>query len=315
MKMTTRTANLMLLLISILWGSGFIATKVVLDANVTAGFINLIRGSIFSVLTLLFFRKKIFKMTVKDFKVGLIAGLLNFGGFITQTTGMKYTTPSNSAFITSIYVVIIPIIAWLLYKKPLEFKSFISIALCLLGTAILTGITTEKLNINIGDLYTLVCAFFYASSIAYISYGAKKTDFSVVAFILATVQAIGGLGHFIIFDGGRLTGVNWQISIFPLLYMGVVCSFIAQTIQVFAQRHTSATAAGLIMMLEGFFGSVFSVAFGFEPFTSRLAIGGTIIMISLVLIEVDFIQLKKWLTKDSRITRNDDGIITKDSTL
>jgi hypothetical protein len=113
----------------------------------------------------------------------------------------------------------------------------------------------------------------------------------------------------------ELIDVNWKTVIFPLLYMGIICSFAAQTIQVIAQRHTSATAAGLIMMLEGFFGSVFSVAFGFEAFTSRLAIGGTIIMVSLMLMEVDFTQLKKLLTRDNGLAQNDDGVITKDTTL
>lgn len=315
MNMTTRKANTLLLLISVFWGSGFIATKAALNGNVTAGFINFTRGTIFLVLALLFFHKKILKMTMSDFKTGMIAGLLNFGGFITQTVGMKYTTPSNNAFITATYVVILPVITWLIYKKPLEFKSFISIALCLLGMAILTGITDKELSINIGDLYTLVCAVFYAASIAYLGYGANKTDSTIVAFMLALVQAIGGLGYFLIVDSGRLIDVNWKTVIFPLLYMGIICSFAAQTIQVIAQRHTSATAAGLIMMLEGFFGSVFSVAFGFEAFTSRLAIGGTIIMVSLMLMEVDFTQLKKLLTRDNGLAQNDDGVITKDTTL
>jgi drug/metabolite transporter (DMT)-like permease len=288
MKMTKKAANLMLLVLSALWGSGFVVTKIALDANVTAGFINFVRGLIFSVLALLFFHKKIFRMTFKDFKVGLLAGLLNFGGYIAQTVGMKYTTPSNNAFISATYVVILPIIVWLVYKRPLKIKSFISIAVCLIGMTILTGIMSKEFSINLGDAYTLACAFFYAGSIAYISYGARETDSTIVAFMLAMVQATGGLGYFFIIDGGQLVNVNWQVAVLPLLYMGIICSFAAQTMQVIAQRHTSATTAGLIMMLEGIFGSLFSVIFGFEPFTSSMAVGGTIIMIAIVLMEVDF---------------------------
>ena len=66
--------------------------------------------------------------------------------------------------------------------------------------------------------------------------------------------------------------------LWPLLYLGAVCSFVAQTIQVAAQRHTSAPSAGLIMMLEGFFGSVFSVLIGFEPLSAQLFVGGVLIM-------------------------------------
>lgn len=301
-KMSKRTANAMLLFLSALWGSRFIATKIALDANVTAGFINFMRGLIFAILTLPFFHKKIFKMTFCDFKIGLFAGLLNFGGYIAQTVGMKYTTPSNNAFISSTYVVILPVIALVAYKKPLKIKSFISIAFCILGMSILTGIMTKEFRINLGDVYSLVCAFFYACSIAYLSYGVQKTDAAIVAFMLAMVQATGGLGYFIIYEGGQLVEVNWKYAILPLLYMGIICSFVSQTMQVFAQRHTSATSAGLIMMLEGLFGSLFSVAFGFESFTSSMAVGGTIIMIALLLMEVDFKQV---LAKKNRTPANE----------
>lgn len=61
-------------------------------------------------------------MTFRDFKVGVIAGLLNFGGFITQTIGVMYTTPSNNAFISASYVVIIPFIAWIFMGKSFKEK-------------------------------------------------------------------------------------------------------------------------------------------------------------------------------------------------
>ncbi|MCJ7992524.1 DMT family transporter [Priestia sp. OVS21] len=64
-----------------------------------------------------------------------------------------------------------------------------------------------------------------------------------------------------------------------------------QTVQVLAQKHTSATSAGLIMMLEGVFGSVFSVTFGFEAFTAKLVLGGILIMLSIILMEVNFKQI------------------------
>lgn len=287
MRMTNSTANGMLLITSILWGSGFVVTKIALDANASAGFINLFRGFLFVVLVLMFFHKKIFQMTLKEFKIGFIAGLLNFGGYMTQTIGVKYTTPSNNAFISSTYVVIVPFIAWMIYRKKIQVKSVISIFLCLLGMALLTGMLTQALTINIGDVYSLVCALFYAGSIVYLSYGARTTDVSVVAFMLAAVQAIGGFVFFLWVETGQLADVNWSVAIVPLLYTGIICSFVGQTVQVLAQKYTSATSAGLIMMLEGVFGSVFSIAFGFEALTVQLFLGGMLIMLSLILMEVD----------------------------
>lgn len=288
MKITKTTANALLLITAALWGSGFIATKIAIDANASPGFINFFRGFLFVVLVLMFFYKKIVKMTFNDFKIGLIAGLLNFGGYITQTIGVQYTTPSNNAFISSTYVVIVPFIAWAIFQKKLQVKSVLSISFCLLGMTILTGIVNEALTINRGDIYSFICALFYAGSIVYLSYGARTTDVSIVAFMLAIVQAIGGLLFFFFVEKGQLADVNWSVAIVPLLYIGILCSFVGQTVQVLAQKHTSATSAGLIMMLEGVFGSIFSVAFGFEIFTVKLVLGGMLIMFSILLMEVDF---------------------------
>ncbi len=289
--MTKSMANILLLITSVFWGSGFVVTKIALDANVSAGFINFVRGFLFVVCVLLFFHKKIFKMTFKDFKVGLIAGMLNFGGFITQTIGVMYTTPSNNAFISSAYVVIVPFIAWIIYGKKFQVKGLVAIAACLIGMVIITGISNKEINMNIGDVYTLICAFFYAGSIVYLGYSTSTTDFSVVAFMLAAVQAIGGFVFFLLVEKGQLSAVSWSVAIVPLLYMGIICSFVGQTVQVVAQKHTSATSAGLIMMLESVFGSIFSIAFGFEPFTVKLIVGGMIIMLSIILMEVEFKQL------------------------
>jgi drug/metabolite transporter (DMT)-like permease len=188
-------------------------------------------------------------------------------------------------------VVIIPFLAWALYQKKLPIKSFVSIAFCLLGMTILTGILNKALTTNIGDVYSFICALFYAASIVYLGYGARATDVSIVAFMLAVVQAIGGLIFFFFVEEGQLTNINWSVAIVPLLYMGIICSFVGQTVQVLAQKHTSATSAGLIMMLEGAFGSIFSVMFGFESFTVQLVVGGMLIMISMILMEVDFKQI------------------------
>ncbi|GGL50102.1 DMT family transporter [Sporolactobacillus putidus] len=289
--MTKPMANGLLLLTSVLWGSGFVAIKIALDANVSSGFINFFRGILFAALAFILFHKNILKMTHKEFKVGLIAGLLNFGGFITQTIGILYTTPSNNAFISSTYVVMIPIIAWIVFQKKIPIKSIISIILCLLGMTILTGVLNKAFTFNTGDIYSLICALFYAGSIVYLGYGARIADVSVVAFMLAVIQAAGGFIFFLWDGAGQLAAVNWSAALVPLLYVGIICSFVGQTIQILAQKHTSATSAGLIMMLEGVFGSIFSIAFGYDRLTVNLFLGGTVITFSLILMEVDLQHL------------------------
>ncbi|WHZ06073.1 EamA family transporter [Neobacillus sp. YX16] len=96
------------------------------------------------------------------------------------------------------------------------------------------------------------------------------------------------MAFFLLVELGELSDINWSVALVPLLYMGVICSFVGQTLQVLAQKHTSATSAGLIMKLESVFGSIFSITFGFEPVTGKLVVGGTLIMLSIILMELDF---------------------------
>ena len=287
MHISKTGANLLLIVVSVLWGSGFVVTKMVLDGGITPGFANFSRGILFALMAYICFRPRIHAMTKNDFKIGMIAGLINFAGYLTQTVGVVYTTPSNNAFICANYVVFVPFLAWLMYKKPVKAKSFICIGACVAGMAILSGIMEVGFVPNPGDIYSLVSALFYALSITYMCYGCSESDPTVVAFLLAVVQAVGGLGYFLLVDGGSMPGVDWSVVLLPLLYMGILCSFVCQTAQVIAQRYTSATSASLIMMLESVFGSIFSIMFGYEDFTLRLLLGGGIIIVSLLVQELD----------------------------
>ena len=285
--MKKMTANLLLLLIAVFWGSGFIVVKICLDLGLSAGMVNFFRGGIFALLSLLFFGKHVMKMNGKDVWIGLVAGLCNFGGMFLQTVGVQYTTPSNNAFLASTYVVMVPFLAWAMAGKKPVARNFLSISVCVMGMLILSGILHTGFSFNIGDVYSLLSAFLYGTTIVYLGYRTNEIHFAAVAFMLAIVQAIGGLGYCFVTGNFAASATDWSIAIWPLLYLGAVCSFIAQTIQVVAQRHTSATSAGLIMMLEGFFGSVISVLIGFEHLSVQLIVGGVLIMLSIVFAEAD----------------------------
>lgn len=293
MKITRISANLLLMIITVFWGLGFVLSRMALDNGMTASLINFLRGLLFLVMTLAFFHKKIFNMTAYDFKVGLLVGIFNFLGFITQTIGAKFTTPSNNAFLTVTNVLMVPFIVWAVYKKRPKIRIFVSVIICLYGMAILTGFIRESYSVNIGDLYTIVCAFFFALSIAVIGNSALKSEFSVIAFMMAAVQMAGSLVLFIFQDIKTLSTVNWASSVIQVIILGVVCSFFAQTVQVIAQKHTSASSAALIMTLEGVFGAVFSILFKYEVLSYSLIIGGLLIMLSLFISEYDFNSLKK----------------------
>lgn len=294
MKIKRYSANLILIGVTVLWGSGFIATKMAIDFNVSSGLINIIRGLLFAVLTFSFFSKRIIKINKSGFKKGLIAGGLNSIAFLCQTVAMHYTTPSNAAFFTISNVLMVPFIVWSLYKKKPSIRTFISVFICLIGMAIITGFFGANITFNIGDVFAIFGALMFAFSITYIANDAREIDYPIIAFMLGITQAIGGLIYFLVIDGTAVAvNVMWLKAIPVLLYLGLFPSFISQTLQVVAQQNTKATIAALIMTLEAVFGSIFSILFGYDKLTWSLGIGGLLIMISLGVSEIQFIKPRK----------------------
>lgn len=289
--MTKTKANWLLMAAALIWGSGYIFTKMGTNAGLEAGTINAIRGLLYAALAYAFFHRAIHRMTRTDFLVGLVAGTLNFIAFQLQTVGLMYTTPANNAFLTAIYVVMTPFIVWVVYRERPEAKSYLAILICMVGMAILTNVVGGGFQLHLGDLLTIASAFFYALQIVYFGMRATAASPWVVAFMLGLVQGLGGLLWAVLFESGSWARADWQAGLWPVIVLGLCSSFGAQTLQVVGQRYTDPTPAGLILMAESLFGSIFSVALGFEPFTVNLVVGGGLIILALLIMQVGFRRL------------------------
>ncbi|MCI1634157.1 MAG: DMT family transporter [Liquorilactobacillus nagelii] len=304
-NLTRWQSNVILLLTAIIWGTSYIFIKEALQGNLPAGLLNALRGLVFSGLMFCFFSKSICKINRTDFKIGLFSGLINFLGYQLQTSGLKYTTPSNSAFLTATYIVMIPFVVWFLLKrKPLP-KSFLAIVLCFLGTIVLTNSFSKGFSLHYGDALTLIGAFFYALQIVYFSNTAATANPFVIAFMLGLVQLIAGIGWSLSFELHAYAAINWGQALPPVIILGVFASFAAQLLQVIGQRNTDATSAGLILMTESLFGSLFSVVGGFEALTNNLLLGGLLIIVSILIMEINlrkiiFTRRKQFLFKSKQ---------------
>jgi drug/metabolite transporter (DMT)-like permease len=173
MKKKAKYLNeILLLVVAIIWGSGFIASKIALNAGATPILMLVLRFLTASVILSIVFYKHLKLISKEDIFGGFIVGLFLFLGFIFQTIGIKYTTPSKNAFLTGVNVIIVPFICWFIYKKKPSIKSFLSTFICLIGIGLLTLDTT--IGFNIGDLLTLICAVFFALHIVSNGYFSKK---------------------------------------------------------------------------------------------------------------------------------------------
>jgi len=290
-KNATYLADASLILVAIIWGAGFIGTQYALDADASPLLILAIRFLIAGIVLGLIYRKKIMKTKMTDLKYGIVAGVILFFGFYAQTEGQSRTVISNAAFITATNVVMVPFIVWIYTKVKPPTKNFILSFVALLGISILSiSFDINGLTLGFGDALVLLSAVLFASHISFLGIVLKDKEPSVMAFAQLMTAGVIGLVLVLLFDIQSFRNMDFQKGILPIIYLGLFSTSLCFLIQTTAQKYTSPTKAGIIMSMEGFFGSLFSVLLGIEMLTSNLIIGGALVLISVILLEV---KLKK----------------------
>lgn len=276
--------------IAIIWGSGFIGTKLALDGGLSTVQTLTLRFFIASIILGVVFYKKIKENINKEsVKAGALLGLFSFIGFSTQTLGLVYTTVSKNAFITAVNVVIVPFIGFILYRRKLDKIGVISSFMALVGIGVLS--LEADLSVNFGDFLTFLCAFGFALHIfftgeftkKYNSYVLTVTQF-VVAFLLSLVlQIVTKQGHIEASTTGLLGAC----------YLGVFSTAVAFLLQTICQSKVDQTKSAIILSTESVFGTILSVIIFHEILTPRMIMGCLIIFISIIVSETKLSFLKK----------------------
>src|SRR5690554_1261353 len=174
-------ADLSLLVVAFIWGSGFVVTKGALD-HMTPLYILFFRFIVASFFLTLVSYKRLKKAKWLDIKAGLIVGLLQFIEFVTHTVGLQYTTVGIQALITTSHVVMVPLFYWFLTKRKPSSYEFFGAFLCFVGIGILS--LDGNLRMGYGEFLTLICALSFALQIVAVGYFAKNVD----SYVLSTIQ-------------------------------------------------------------------------------------------------------------------------------
>lgn len=292
-KFTQFQAKIVLFFATCTWGVSFIIIDYLAKLGCTVGQINFLRGFFFFIAAAIFFGKDIFPINKKAVLSGAVAGIFNMAALMFQTKAAMYTSPSNNAFLTATCVIFVPIICFFVYKTKLKFKNYLAIAVAIIGMAILTGIYQTGLAFNKGDMYAFICALSTAGFIAHLGNNATQYDFRVISIMTGLVHMLGGYIFMVIADNQFFPVLEWSKVLLPIMFLGLIASFLAQTAQIIAQKYTNATSAALIMMLEGVIAAIISVALGIEPATVNLVIGGFLILSAIFITEINFSKGRK----------------------
>lgn len=278
-----KTGDLALLLVALIWGGGFIGVQKALDNGFGSFTIIFFRFLIAFVLLALVFYKQFLKIDKEHLKVGSILGIFLFLGFVLQTVGLKYTTPSKNAFITSLNVVIVPFLYWVINKEKPQIKVFVASLLVIFGVYFLS--TGSIKGLGLGDFYTFLCAIFFAFHIVLLGYFGKNKNPMKLTIVQMGVSAL--LASF--FIGVEQIPQIKDISIFyPIIYLGVFSTMIAFFIQTLAQKYTTSTRAAIILSTEATFGTVFSILIYKEVVGIKMIFGFILFLCSIIMVEADF---------------------------
>ncbi len=125
-------AHILLVLITLIWGSNFVVIKNAL-ADISPLFFNAVRMSLAAVVLAVVFYRELGRLTASSLRSGLLVGFFLFVGNELQTVGLKYTTPSKSAFLTGVSVVLVPILLALFWKRSLNRWTSVGVVLALVG--------------------------------------------------------------------------------------------------------------------------------------------------------------------------------------
>lgn len=282
-------AELLLLLTATIWAGTFPIVKVSMSTLPPFYFIG-IRFLVGAVLFTAIYLRKIDLSGKGILKAGIILGFFQIAGFSAQTAGMIYTTASNSALITGVTILIVPFAQYTLTKKKVQIENWIGVLIVVIGLYLLTQPHINGLNI--GDLFTLFCAFAWAFYIIYVDIFTNKFDIITLIFIQLWFVVFTAFGAGLATEDFRLITFNTQ-NIMSFFYMGILATFVTTLLLNKYQRETTPVRASIIYTWEQPAAVVLSIIFIKENFNFLQIAGGTIMVAGILYSEsIEFFRFK-----------------------
>ncbi len=289
-----RKAELYLLMVTAIWGLTFplIGTAV---KNINPVEFVFIRFCLAAIIMLPVVWRDLKYTDRKTLKYAFLLGMLNLGAYSFQSIGLTSITPSESAFITAVSVILVPFLLPFFKVQRIRILDFISSGICLLGLYILTG--THIINLNKGELTTLLCAICVAFTVIVIQIAGNKIPKLSLLVFYQIIFTAGGALPFILHQGIHIS-LNNQV-IFSIVFCGIFATVLVFYAQIKFQKYVTATKAALIYSAEPLFACVFAWIINGDKITFSIVLGGSIIFFSMILPDIAKIKFTKNLPIES----------------
>lgn len=274
-----------LLIAAAIWGMGTVVIKATVDSFPPAWLVGVRFTFAGLILAIVLFPRLKKALDLDHLKKGAVLGVFIFLSYWSNSTGLTDTTASNSAFLTSLYCVIIPFLMWAL-SGPRPTKFNIAAALvCVAGVGCVSFAGSTDFSLRFGDAITLLSAVFLSFHVVCTSKYAGGRDMMVLTIIQFIVAGLLGFAAALVFEPMPVFAELGLETYVSLGYLIVFASCIALLLQNIAVAHVDPAPASLFLATESVFGVVFSVLFLGEMLTGPLFIGFGLIFAGIIVSE------------------------------
>ena len=272
-----------LVLVTMLWGSTFLVIHIAMQHSGPLFFVG-VRFTLAGVVSMLLFRRHMARLTRREAGAGVAIGCALFLGYYLQTLGLRTITSSQSAFITALYVPIVPLLQWAVLKRPPGLMSWVGVALAFTGLVLLAGPEAGALHFSAGELATLAGAAAIAAEIILIGHFASSVDSRRVT---AVQLLTAGLVSFALMPalGEAVPEFSWLWA-GGAIGLGLASAVIQLTMN-WAQKSVSPTRATVIYAGEPVWGGIVGRLAG-ERLPGLALVGAALIVAGVLASEVKF---------------------------
>ena len=291
MKHRKLVSSLMLIVAALIWGTAFVAQRKGMEYAGPLAFngVRTLIGSLVLLPVALIFRPAKAANLRKTLLAGLLCGLCLFMATNLQQIGLTSTEAGKAGFITTFYIILVPVLGLFLRKKT-GAVTWLAVAVALGGLFFLC-VKPGEVRIAPGDLLVLGCAFFFAVQILVIDFFVQEVDGVLLSCVQFAVDGVLSLIAAFLFEKPDFPALfrGW----IPLLYTGILSCGVAYTLQILGQKNLHPTVASLLMSLE----SAFAVLGGWlilhERLTRRELLGCALMLAAVLLVQLAPVKKEK----------------------
>lgn len=289
------TGNLLLLFTAMIWGTSFVFQRVGMDNIGPITFsaarmvLSAVAVSAVAFLPELFTKKGSPKNGEDEVLIkrntlrgGVLCGVFLAGGTLLQQIGVVYTTAGKAGFITAMYMLLVPVVNFLLFKKKNNLRVWLAVMIGVFGMYLLC--VTEGFNLTLGDTLICLCAFMFCGHILCCDHYAPQGDAVKISAIQFIVSAI--ICTVFAFAMEEPAWEQIVSAATPIFYCGLISGGLGFTLQIVAQKFTDPTIASLLMSLESVFAVLAGALLLGERMSGRELLGCIVMFAAIVLVQL-----------------------------